>query len=513
MFTMNEHKKQTGISLTGLIVLLLVFVIFSFGAGWFANTYYANRLSLVAGSTPDFPSVVGIDVEADGLTWDGQNLILTNRRSPWGLVRLTPLENGQFRKKGIPVVDEDYLQQVSFQGISWNGTSLIAISYGDRFQSIHSKVFVELDPLTYKITRVIGKAPDDAHCLAWDGQNYWAGTRLNSAQQKGESALYKFDQNLKLVDSYDGAGIGCQGMVWDGKFLWWGDAFSNTVTLYNIHNSNSTSPTVLHQYRPSIKQQAGIAYDGKDIWFADAGNNQLTILHQDLYLDWLGGDYEISNHSQLSIAEHTAPNQSEDVSVDMLIKPLLQDNINAVDIASYVDTLHARYSNDEIRQVLNKAREKIVNTSVINNLNQEIAKLVDSGKIDYRYNEPIEDDSVKIKYFRATIENGNLVASWKVVAGEVILSGIDAPRPQQIPDAYDFYTFIHYTINISNIDTGENIELDYEFFDNEDERNDVLLLQNIKQGEYQINIDVNAQYYTETTASHYNSELGIKVSY
>ncbi len=510
---MRKIKKQTGISLTGLIVLLLVFVVFSFAAGWFANTYYASRPTLVAGSMPDFPSIVKIDVEPDGLTWDGQNLILTNRRSPWGLVRLTPLENGQFRKKTIPVVDEQYLQQISFQGISWNGTSLIAISHGDSFKSIHRKVFVELDPLTYKISRVIGEAPEHAHCIAWDGQNYWAGTRLDGADPQGQSELYKFDQDLKLVDSYVGAGKGCQGMEWDGKFLWWGDAFTNTVTLINIDNHSSTPPAVLHQYRPSIKQQAGIAYDGKDIWFADAANHQLNILHQDIYFDWLGGDYEISNHAQLKTPENSLSHQSADVSVDKLIEPLLQGKIGVVDVASYVDTLRPEYSNEEIRQLLNKAREKTVDKTTINTLDQAITELVDRGKIDYQYDEPIEDDSVRIKYFRTAVENGNLVASWKVVAGEEIVSGIDAPRPQQIPDTYDFYTFIHYSISITNLDTGGNIELDYEFFDNEDERNDVLLLPNIKSGEYQINVDINAQYYTETTASHYNSELGIKLSY
>jgi hypothetical protein len=510
---MRRVKKQTGISLTGLIVLLLVFVVFSFGVGWFANTYYANRPALVAGSMPDFPSIVEIGVEADGLTWDGQNLLLSYRRSPWGLVRLTPLENGQFRKKTIPVVDQQYSQQVSFQGISWNGTSLIAISNGDAFQSIHRKVFVELDASTYKISRVIGEAPEHAHCMAWDGKNYWAGTRLNDANQQGQSVLYKFDQDLKLVDSYVGAGTGCQGMEWDGKFLWWGDAFTNTVTLFNIDNHSSTAPAVMHQYSPSIKQQAGITYDGKNIWFADAANHQLNILHQGIYFDWLGGDYEINNHAQLKTPEHSVSHQSADVSVDTLIEPLLQGNISVVDVAGYVDTLRTEYSNEEIRQLLNKAREKIVDETTINVLDQAIAELVARGNIDYQYEEQIEDDSVRIKYFSTAVENGQLVASWKVIAGQDIVSGIDAPRPQQIPDTYDFYTFIHYTININNLDTGENIELDYEFFDNEDERNDVLLLPNIKSAEYQINVDINAQYYTETTASHYNSELGIKLSH
>ena len=97
--------------------------------------------------------------------------------------------------------------------------------------------------------------------------------------------------------------------------------------------------------------------------------------------------------------------------------------------------------------------------------------------------------------------------------GSDILSGIDAPRPQQIPDDYDFYTFIQYTIRIIDLDTGDEQEQEYDFFDSEDIQTDVVLLQNIKPGEYQIEIDLNAQYFTESAASHYSGKLEIKVTY
>ena len=510
---MRAHKCQSGISLTGFIVFLLVFVVIAFSAGWFANTYYANRLFLESGLAPDFPSVIKVDAKPDGLTWDGQNLIFTNRSSPWGLVRITPLENGQYRKTSIPVVDEVFQQQISFRGISWNGTSLITLASGDWFQSVHKKVFVELDPLTFKISRVIGPAPDFAHCMAWDGQNYWAGTRFNTEDQPGKPTLYKFNEKLKLLDEFDGAGKGCQGMVWDGKFLWWGDVFDDAVTLYDIYHSTSVPPAIVHQYKPTIKQQSGIAFDGKDIWFGDYRNLQLNRLHEDLYFDWLGGHYEIKHPGHLSMLQRFGKYQSGEIRLDDLIKPLLQGKIKAVDIPAYVDTLRSRYSADEIRQILNTARAKVSQKSLATALGRELNNLVESGNIDYSDDEPIEADSVKIKYFRAAIDNGNLVADWKVVVGSDILSGIDAPRPQQIPDDYDFYTFVQYTINIKNLAMDTEEELDYDVFENEDEQTDVILLQNIKPGDYKIDIEIRAQYYTETTASHYNGKLEIKLSY
>lgn len=51
------------------------------------------------------------------------------------------------------------------------------------------------------------------------------------------------------------------------------------------------------------------------------------------------------------------------------------------------------------------------------------------------------------------------------------------------------------------------------FYGSEDTQKDVVLLENIKPAEYQIDIDLNAQYYTENAASHYSGKLEIKVTY
>jgi hypothetical protein len=510
---MNHQCGESGITLNGFIVFLLVFIIIAFGAGWLANKYYSHRLFLVDGSTLDFPSAINVDAKPDGLTWDGQNLLFSNRSSPWGLVRIIPLENGQYRKASIPVVDAEYHQQVSFQGLTWNGSTFVAVTSGEWFQSGFTKVFVELDSLTLQITKVIGKAPDFAHCIAWDGQNYWAGTRFHTAAQAGKPALYKFDQNLKLIDEYKGAGIGCQGMAWDGKFLWWGDVFNHTVTLYNIYNSKNVPPAIAHQYTTSIDHLSGIAFDGKNIWLGDYQDLQLKQLQNDLYFDWLGDHYEISNPGQLEMLDQFARYQTGSIQITELLEPLLEGKVKADDIPAYVVALRPRYSDDEISHILNIARDRVLQDSVSSALDNELDKLVNSGEIDYVNDDPVEADSVKIQYFRAVIENGNLVADWKVIPGSEILSGIDAPRPQQIPDDYDFYTFIQYTVKIIDLDTGEEQEQEYDFFGSEDVQTGVVLIQNIEPGEYQVDINLKAQYYTESTASHYSGKLEIKVTY
>ncbi len=510
---MKSKLFQTGMGLAGLITLLLVFVVIAFGAGWLANKYYADRLSLVHGNSPDFPYLIKVDAKPDGMTWNGQQLIFSNRVSPWGIVRITPLENGQYRKTSIPVVDKEFKQQISIQGITWNGTYYVALTSGDWFQSEHKKVFVELDPVTFQITRVLGKAPEYSQCIAWDGINYWAGTRLNTADQKGRSLLYKFDNKLNKVAEFDGAGVGCQGMVWDGKYLWWGDVFTDTITLYNISSSTGKTPAIAHQYKLSVKQQSGIGFDGKDIWFGDYRNQQLLRLNQELYFDWLGDRFEIRDPGQLMLLERFGNYQSGNMNLDDLIKPLLDGKIQVEDVPDYVDTLRTRYTLDEIRQILTNVRDNVTQASLISILDKELNDLVDVGKIDYTDSSPVEKNAIKMRYFNGTIDEGNLVVSWKIVAGSEILSGIDAPRPQQIPDDYDFVTFIRYQIRITNLQSGAEQEYDYDYFGDVDIQEDVVLLKGITPGEYKIDIETNAQYYTETKANRYTGKFELKVTY
>lgn len=142
---------------------------------------------------------------------------------------------------------------------------------------------------------------------------------------------------------------------------------------------------------------------------------------------------------------------------------------------------------------------------------QQLNDLVDVGKIDYKDSSPVEKNSIKLEYFKGTIEENDLVVSWKIVAGSEILSGIDAPRPQQIPDNYEFYTFIRYLVRITNLQSSDEQEYEYDYFGDEDVQEDVILLEGMTPGEYKIEIETNAQYYTETKANHYNGMFELKV--
>ena len=144
---------------------------------------------------------------------------------------------------------------------------------------------------------------------------------------------------------------------------------------------------------------------------------------------------------------------------------------------------------------------------------QQLNELVDVGKIDYKDSSPVGKNSIKVEYFSGTIEDNDLVVRWKIVAGSEILSGIDAPGPQQLADDYDFYTFIRYLVRITKLQSGDMQEYEYDYFGDVDVQKDVVLLEGISPGEYKIEIETNAQYYTETKATNYNSLLELKVMY
>ncbi|MFW2440094.1 MAG: hypothetical protein ACN4GR_12055 [Arenicellales bacterium] len=146
---------------------------------------------------------------------------------------------------------------------------------------------------------------------------------------------------------------------------------------------------------------------------------------------------------------------------------------------------------------------------------QQLNELVDVGKIDYKDSSPVGKNSIKVEYFRGTIEDNDLTASWKILAGSEILSGLYAPVPQDIPDDYDFHTFIRYLVRITNLHSGDEHEYEYEYdyFGDVAVQEDEILLEEISPGEYKIEIETNAQYYTEKKANHYNAMFEFKLTY
>jgi hypothetical protein len=507
---MKRYSQQRGLSITGFIVMLVSFAVFAFGAGWFFKHYFANRYFLVKSSSSEFPYEINVDAAPAGLTTDGSSLVFSNRVSPWGFVRLTPMESGHYQKESYPVLDNKYQQQVSFYGIAWNGETFVATADGSWFDSPYSVVFVELEPGDFSIRRVIGPAPQYTHCVTWDGISYWAGLRYNNRDEDGAPLLYRFDRKMNLLGSYLAPGKGCQGLTWDGNYLWWLDVFDDAVTLFDI---SASTPRKVHNYTFTIAAPAGISFDGQNIWIGDHAESQLHRLNQQLYFDWLGNRFDINHHDQLTEAVQSNQHDPRTEDIERLLQPFAQGEMKAVAIPDFVKSLGGRYNDGEILQILQKAREKADDENIVSAINSELNRLAEPGKIDYSDDSPVDDASIKVAYFNAEIMGDDLVASWKLVAGNDIYTGIDAARPAGIPQDYDFETFIRYLVRVTDQRTDEITELNYDMFYDEESREGVILIKRIQPGEYSIDIDINAQYFTKTEAKEYNSRFGLEIRY
>jgi hypothetical protein len=507
---MKRHSQQRGLSITGFIVMLVSFAVFAFGSGWFFKHYFANRYFLVKSSSSEFPYEINVDAAPAGLTTDGSSLVFSNRVSPWGFVRLTPMENGHYQKESYPVLDNKYQQQVSFNGVTWNGKTFVATADGSWFDSPYPVVFVELGADDFSIRRVIGRAPNHTHCIAWDGITYWAGLRYKDPEEDGPPLLYRFDREMNLLGRYPAPGKGCQGLTWDGNYLWWLDVFDDAVTLFDV---SASTPRKVHDYTFTIAAPAGISFDGQSIWIGDHAESQLHRLNQQLYFDWLGKRFDINHHDQLTEAVQSDQHDSRTDNMEKLLQPFSRGEVKTDAIPGFVESLRKRYNDGEILQILEKAREKTHEESIISAINSELNRLAEPGKIDYSDDSVVDDESIKVTRFSAEIVDNDLVASWKLVAGNDVYSGIDAERPAEIPQDYDFETFIRYIVRVIDKRTDEITEFNYDMFYDEEAREGVTLIKRILPGEYRIDIDINAQYFTRTEAKKYNSRFGLEMRY
>jgi hypothetical protein len=120
---------------------------------------------------------------------------------------------------------------------------------------------------------------------------------------------------------------------------------------------------------------------------------------------------------------------------------------------------------------------------------------------------------MKLRYFRAAIDQGDLVVSWKITTGNAIAAGIDTERPHTIPEDFEFNTFIRYLVRTTDESTGETVEHDFDIFGEEDLQDNVVLINNMQRGEHLIEVEMTAQYFFEGKAKSYNNLVQFMVSY
>ena len=311
----------------------------------------------------DFDLSVQLEGDPLGLVCNQGEFIIGNRTTPWGFIRLKWDGEAKWEPEMVPVKEPVYNQQVAIWTIGWNGTHYIGYCDGAYFGAQDKKVFTVHDAKTLQVVKVY-PAPDLIGGLVWDGKGYWAGTRRNT-EDSGEAAfLYRLDEHFKVISKSGPPHVGCQGLAWDGSYLWWVDVFSDSIYLLTTHNGQ---PTTAHSYQTRFRYLSGVGYDGKNIWITEYNRKQLHRLNPNLLSAWSRGDFKASQYGG-AIEAVANPNPAADAlastadpaAIEELLKKLREDPYSTRAAAEELTKLGAKEQAIEVLREMIKDSDQAV---------------------------------------------------------------------------------------------------------------------------------------------------------
>ena len=191
---------------------------------------------------------------------------------------------------------------MSFDSITYNGSEYVGIAMQSWFERGEGKVFTVHNPETLAI-KSYSPAPNFIGCLAWDGASYWAATRKNTTDSPESVYLYRFDREFRETGRYEAPGVGCQGMAWDGSYLWLVDVFSDSI---HVLDPGVDPPKLIHSHATQLNYLSGIAYDGKEIWVTEYDNKQLHRLRPTLRAQFRDAATPENKYQPASLTEPAA---------------------------------------------------------------------------------------------------------------------------------------------------------------------------------------------------------------
>ena len=234
---------------------------------------------------PDFDVMLKLPGSPIGAASNGNAIVLGNRNDPWGFIRLRR-KGDRFDPEIVPVIEPKFSQKISLQGLTWNGQNYVGITTGSWFASdAPPVVFTIHDPETLQVIRH-HPAPPLAGCVAWDGTSYWAATRKNTEDAAEEAFLYRLDSQFNLTARFAPPAVGCQGLMWDGAYLWFVDVFSDSVYVLDV---SEKKPLLLHKAGTPFNYLSGIAVLDGRVWIASYDSDRLFRLRSDSQAAWITG--------------------------------------------------------------------------------------------------------------------------------------------------------------------------------------------------------------------------------
>lgn len=236
-----------------------------------------------AATLPEFDLRIDLPGSPGGIASNGRELVIANRKDPWGLIRLRG-EKERFTAEIVPLLEPRYSQKIQVNTLAWNGEHYIGLTSGAWFGPTDKDVFTVHDPVTLQVIRHV-PAPQLLGCIAWDGTSYWAATRKNTMDADEQAFLYRLDRAFNVVAKYDPPAVGCQGLMWDGARLWFADVFNDAVYLLDVTGGE---PRVHHKATLGLNYLSGIVLHGGAVWIVEYGHDGLHRVKAATRLAWSG---------------------------------------------------------------------------------------------------------------------------------------------------------------------------------------------------------------------------------
>ena len=464
-----EPVKKQGLPL--FVTLLLVVI----GGSILSIVYFAYRgladselipalggsgggLRRIDSTSPHFDVVYQLPGSPQGIATNGRELMIGNRRDPWGAIRVR--RSGRtFKSEPIALIEPVYNQKMDVHALTWNGTNYVGYTSAAWFeQKKEGYVFTIHNPETMRIVKRY-PAPDIGG-IAWDGTGYWASSRRNTQDADEPAFLYRLDANFEIVSRHEPPAVGCQGLAWDGKYLWFVDVFDDGIFVLDV---SGDAPTVVHREYSGLEYISGIVFFEGQIWVTEYDDDRLHRIKPAVRMAWTGESPE----EVLASAMQTAPFEGTDEELEKLQEDLRSEDSSV--------RLHAEMELDRRNAPVDFDR----------NLNNFVKRAPDDTDVI--------DWSIELR-------DDGLYGDWNFWFGDDLLV-----QREQSSSVITIPQFAKYTLTVRRPD-GSEVEKEYDAVAGENVMSDVLLDEASAPGEYRVSIFMHVQYVTaEGTARILNN--------
>jgi hypothetical protein len=403
-----------------------------------------------------------LPAEPVGLGARAGSFVVGSRSDPGGFLRLTFEGEGRIRVESVAVVETRYLQKMGIDSVTWDGKSFVGIAAGSWFGDPTPQVFTIHDPVTLQVVDR-KPAPPLVGAIAWDGKNWWAGSRKNTEGADEVARLYKLDSGFAIVEEFDPPGPGCQGLAWDGRRLYWADVFDDAIHVLAIENG---VPRKIESAPSPVTYLSGLGFDGTNLWAVEYGGKTIRRVRRDRLASWGGGASEaaaVQGAPPVAAAPPSAlpPSPADEARIALLRKQLRsEDEFAALRAEMELSRLGFGVEFDRYRAM---------------------------GK------PPWGSEETELVELTAELRGNQIFASWDIWVGDDLTRFAEEKKDKGF---VSMPKFARYEVNVGGEGLQKKIGLEREAKGGHNIEKEVLLASGLRPGKYTVSVFIHVQYTT-----------------